>query len=69
VRYAAPPEAPGLARTFILRSTGWYRVDSPETGEPDVASLSGLARDSLAVGRASVARLNAALVRLSETSR
>ncbi len=65
VTFAAPPTPAGLARSYLLRSTGWYRVDSPDTGEPDVAALAGLAGDSLAVGRASVARMNAALARMA----
>jgi hypothetical protein len=69
VVFAVPALPPGQARSYLLRSTGWYRVDTPETGAPDVASLTGLGRDSLAVGRASVLRLNAALTLLAEQAR
>jgi hypothetical protein len=69
LEFAVPPLAPGQARSYLLRSTGWYRVDTPETGEPDIAALSGLGHDSLAVGRASVMRLNAALTALAERAR
>ncbi len=69
VVFAVPPVPPGQARSYLLRSTGWYRVDTPETGEPDVAALSGLGRDSLAVGRASVLQLTAALTRLAGNAR
>ena len=69
VVFAAPPVPAGMARTYLLRSTGWYRVDSPETGEPDVAALRALGRDSLAVGRASVQRLNLAITRFAEAAR
>ena len=68
VTFAVPPLPSGLARTFLLRSTGWYHVDSPETGAPDLVALGALARDSLAVGRASVLRLAAALARLAPAS-
>ena len=69
VTFEVPPSPAGLARTWVLRSTGWYRVDTPETGEPDAVDLAALGRDSLAVGRASVARLVAALASLTEGSR
>jgi len=69
VIFAVPPVPAGMARTYLLRSTGWYRVDAPETGEPDVAALAALGRDSLAVGRASVLRLNAAIARFAEAAR
>ena len=67
--FAAPPVPPGMTRSYLLESTGWYRVDTPETGEPDVAALAGFGRDSLAVGRASVVRLNAALLALAAEAR
>lgn len=67
--FRLPPLAGGRTRSYLLRSTGWYRVDTPETGEPDLASLSALARDSLGVGRASVARLQQQLLELAEAAR
>ena len=69
VSFSVPPLNPGQRRSFLLRSTGWYRVNSPEEGEPDLASLAALGRDSLGVGRASVARLNAGLLQLTERAR
>ena len=49
----------------MLRTTGWYRIDTPNDGAPNVAALDALGRDPLAISRASVARLNAALARLA----
>ena len=69
VAFRVPPLADGRSRSFLLRSTGWYRVHTPEEGEPDLASLAALTRDSLGVGRASVARLNASLLLLAERGR
>ncbi|HTT66718.1 MAG TPA: hypothetical protein VMF70_01695 [Gemmatimonadales bacterium] len=66
---AVPPLPSGQTRSFLLRSTGWYRVDTPEAGAPDLAALTAFGRDSLAVGRASVLRLNAALAALAEGTR
>ena len=62
---AAPPQPAGTTRSYLLRTTGWYRIDTPNEGVPDTAALSALARDPFAIGRASVARLNAALTRLA----
>ena len=69
VTFAAPAAPAGRARSYLLRSTGWYHVDAPETGEPDVAALASVGRDSLAVGRASVMRLNAALAAMTGPAR
>jgi hypothetical protein len=69
VTFAAPTVPAGRARSYLLRSTGWYRVDAPETGESDVAALASVGRDSLAVGRASVMRLNAALAGMTGPAR
>jgi len=69
VTFAVPPLPAGTARTWLLRSTGWYRVDTPESGAPDPVALGSVAHDSLAVGRASVARLNTALALLAESAR
>ena len=69
VAFSVPPLAAGLRRSFLLRSTGWYRVRTPAEGPPDLASLATLTRDSLGVSRASVARLNASLLLLAERGR
>jgi hypothetical protein len=56
------PDAPaGKARTYLLRTHGWYRIHAPDGGEPDVALLSALQSDPLGISRAAVARLNGAL--------
>ena len=64
------PERPaGTSRSYLLRTTGWYRIDTPNAGVPDVAALAALGRDPLAISRASVARYNAALARLPGAAR
>jgi len=56
------PDAPaGKARTYLLRTHGWYRIHASEVGEPDVALLSALQSDPLGISKAAVARMNAAL--------
>ena len=65
LRLSVPERPAGTSRTFMLRTTGWYRIDTPDDGVPNVAALDALGRDPLAISRASVARLNAALARLA----
>jgi len=69
LRLAVPTRPAGTSRTYILRTTGWYRIDTPNDGAPNVAGLDALGRDRLAVSRASVTLLNAALARLSGGAR
>ena len=65
IRLRVPEPLAGTSRTFLLLTTGWYRIDTPNDGIPNVAALDALGRDPLAISRASVARLNAALARLA----
>jgi hypothetical protein len=65
LRLGVPSQPAGTSRSYLLRTTGWYRIDTPNDGAPDVAALAALGHDPLAIGRASVIRLNAALARLA----
>jgi hypothetical protein len=38
VTFAAPPRAPGLERTVFLHSRGYYHVNLPADGEPDLGT-------------------------------
>ncbi len=67
--FRVPVRPAGMGRTFLLRSTGWYQVDSPGTGAPDIATLDAVTRDPLGISRGSVVRLNAALAQLRESTR
>jgi len=56
------PDVPvGKARSYLLRTHGWYRIHAPEVGEPDAALLGALLSDPLGISKAAVARMNAAL--------
>lgn len=56
------PDAPrGQVRSYLLRSTGWYRIHTPEVGEPNVALLRRVGVEPGAVSRLAVARMNEAL--------
>lgn len=56
--FQAPPLAPGKARTYLLRSTGWYRIHTAEAGAPALALLRQLQTEPYAGSRFSVSRLN-----------
>jgi hypothetical protein len=62
---APAPPAAGTARSFILRSTGWYRIRTDESLRPDTALLRSVLNQPLGVSRAAVARLNARLAELA----
>ncbi len=59
--FDVPPVPKGQARSYLLRSTGWYKINSPETGEPDVELLRMIERELGAIARIAVARQNAAI--------
>ena len=63
--FRLPGQAAGTSRTLMLRSSGWYRVHVPSVGAPDVAMLEAVMHTPLGISRTTVARMNAALARLS----
>src|SRR5690606_30846457 len=64
LRFSVPDVPAGLERSYLLRSTGWYRVHTSMAGEPDIATLRRIADDSLGISRVAVGRLTEALRRL-----
>ena len=40
--FTVPAVAPGMSRSFIARTTGWYRVHGAEAAEPDAEMLAQL---------------------------
>ena len=61
LRFAVDPTPPGRARSYIAATTGWYRIHTSESGEPDSALAERLIREPRAISRLSVARMNDAL--------
>ncbi|HEU4939982.1 MAG TPA: hypothetical protein VFT97_00020, partial [Candidatus Eisenbacteria bacterium] len=61
----APPTPPGSARTYLSRTTGWYRYHAPETGPADTALLDYLLREPHGISKMSIAWMNAALTSLA----
>ena len=59
--FALPPVVEGAERGYLLRSRGWYRIRTLEHGSPATAFLDRLGSEPLAVSRAAVGKLNAAM--------
>lgn len=57
------PDAPaGRSRSYLVRSSGWYRIHGPEAQPADVALLRQVLTEPHGASRLAVARLNDALV-------
>jgi hypothetical protein len=63
-----PPLAPGRARTYLSRTTGWYRFHAPETGPPDTALLDKIAREPRGISKMSIVWMNDALRALASVA-
>jgi hypothetical protein len=59
--FEVPSLQAGKARSFLVRSTGWYRIHTIETEPPDRITLSRLANERDAASRFTVERMNATL--------
>ena len=59
--FNVPPLQAGKARSFLVRSAGWYRIHTTETEPPDLITLSRLANERDAASRIAVERMNATL--------
>ena len=57
-----------MARSYLLRTHGWYRIHSEQATEPDQALLAAVFSKPSGISRTAAARLNQALDRL-ETER
>lgn len=62
------PESPLAARTYLLRSSGWYRIHAPAHATTDQALLTRVDREPLALSRIAVGRLNQLLATASASS-
>ena len=61
LRFAVDPMPSGRARSYLTATTGWYRIHTSESGDPDWALAERLIQEPRAMSRHSVARLNEAL--------
>lgn len=64
--FDVPSTPPGQARSYLLRSHGWYRMNTLESERPDVALLDQVMNRDRGASRVAVTRLNQALVRLEK---
>jgi len=69
LRYAVPAVPVGEHVSYLVRTTGWYRIHTPQTGAPQVALLTRLATEPWAISRLSTARLNDAVERMGAEGR
>jgi hypothetical protein len=69
VEFPAPPVPAGRARTYLLRSSGWYRIRSAQVAPPAVALLQQLQAEPYAGSRIAVARLDELLGDLRQRAR
>ena len=69
LEFDVPPLAAGKTRSYVLRSTGWYRIHTPDSGPPQIALLNQLVSDRNAASRVAVGRMNEMLQLLGSESR
>lgn len=62
LRFRVPDVPRGKARSYLVRSSGWYRVHGPETQPADVAVLHRVLTEEHGASRLSVARFNDVLL-------
>jgi hypothetical protein len=65
--FAVPRRVPGRARSYLVRSTGWYRIHTPESGPPDTRMLSQVLNEPHGASQAAVAQFNDALGNLARS--
>jgi len=64
-----PPRTAGLERTYLARTSGWYRIGCDTTRTPDHALLTRLAGEPHAAAHIAVERANQALQYAEEVLR
>ena len=69
VSIPVPPVPAGAERSYLLRTHGWYRIESPESGPPDLPLLARVLDGSDGLSRVATARLQEAVARLNEEAR
>ncbi|MDH4350727.1 MAG: hypothetical protein OEW56_06235, partial [Gemmatimonadota bacterium] len=62
--YAVPQSTDDARVSYLVRTTGWYRIHTPHAGEPRTALLTQLATEPWAISRLSTMRLNEALAQM-----
>jgi hypothetical protein len=65
VEFRVPAPAAGKERSYLARTSGWYKINAPGDVEPDLASLQRLLEEPLGVSRMAVEQANDVLGKLS----
>jgi hypothetical protein len=63
--FQVPAVPEGMIRSYLIATTGWYRIHSPASDAPPRAEVARIGTEPGAVSRLSVARLNEALEALN----
>ncbi|HEX6432746.1 MAG TPA: hypothetical protein VFZ87_00820 [Gemmatimonadales bacterium] len=69
LQFPMPELRPGHTRSYLVQSSGWYRIHGPETAAPDRQLLTRVLTRPHGASRVAVARLNDALLSLSRGPR
>lgn len=64
LRFRVPDVPAGMARSYLVRSSGWYRIHAPEAKSPDVALLRKVLTEPYGASRVAVGRMNDAMLTL-----
>jgi hypothetical protein len=62
LRFRVPNVPAGRARSYLVRSSGWYRIHAPEVKDPDVALLRKVLTEPYGASRVAVGRMNDAML-------
>jgi hypothetical protein len=65
VTFRVPPVEPGRTRTYLLASTGWYRMNASRSGPPESEMLTRMEEEPDGVARIAFERREAALAGLA----
>jgi hypothetical protein len=66
--FQVPPVLAGHARSYLIATTGWYRIHAPVSDMPPRPELARIGTEPGAVSRLSVARLNEAIAELESNA-
>jgi hypothetical protein len=65
VRDTAPPVR-GMTRSYLARTSGWYRIHGRDNADPDIAMLTALAQQPHGAARIAISQLNDMLTLLNQ---
>jgi hypothetical protein len=64
LRFQVPAVPAGRSRSYLVRSSGWYRINGPEAKVPDTEILARVVSERHGASRVAVAKFNDALAAL-----